>query len=944
MISVMLPVAIGGFPGNIIEIGVGNNFYCALTIGDAIQCWGINTSGQLGDGSTTQRASPAYVTGLSGTGSTASQSISFGALANKTYGDPSFAVSASASSGLAVTFNSITTGICTVSGTTVTIVAGGACTIAANQSGNSNYSAAPQVTRSFTVVPAAQFITFPALTNKAYGSAPFALTATASSSLAVSYSSLTTTVCTVSGAMVSLVNLGTCTIAANQGGNTSYTPAAQVSQSFSVNQGAQLITGFAPPTPLSWSASGTFALNASGGGSGNPVIFASGSPAVCTVAGSTATIVTIGTCILTANQAGNSLYTAAPQVSANVTISATVPGAPTITAVTPRNASAVFVFSAPGSNGGSSITGYTVSCNPGTILAAAAASPITVSGLANGTNYACSVSASNIAGTGPASSPVSVIPAIAAPQTFTFNWDYDANGHLNQLTYPDGVAVAYNPNALGEPTQVGSYATGISYQPTGAIGGFTYGNGIVHTQTFNTRNLPATRQDAGVMKDVYTYDANGNITGIADQQENISLRNMSYDNLDRLITTNAPNMWGSASYSYDALDNIRVSNVGSNSVTRNYEAATNRLIALQTASGTTNISYDVQGNVSMRGAQGFVFDQGNRLKSATGKADYIYDGLGRRTRISQIDGTTKLQIYSKEGQLLYGVQTGGPNPGNATRYIYLAKREIAEDKSQNGSTSTQYVHVDGLGSPTAHSAQSGTILDRSRYEPYGVNAPYGNSISPTGIGFTGHVNDQDTGLTYMQQRYYDALAGRFLSLDPLLTESEFGGRFNRYVYAINNPYKHIDPDGRDPEIAGPLFFRLTTIEATRRDTTIDQAVAPGAPFREITAPVIVVAASPSAVALTATAAAPPVVGVITSAAEVVSTQRAGIAALTLIGALGKLVNGPVPPGVPRMGMGRHIEIKAEIAKASARPRPAPQGSPPSPPKPEITPPPVPTNP
>ena len=63
-----------------------------------------------------------------------------------------------------------------------------------------------------------------------------------------------------------------------------------------------------------------------------------------------------------------------------------------------------------------------------------------------------------------------------------------------------------------------------------------------------------------------------------------------------------------------------------------------------------------------------------------------------------------------------------------------------------------------------------------------------------------------------------------------------------------------------------------------------------------------------------------------------------------VGALGKLVNGPVPPSVPRMGMGRHIETKAEIAKASAKPPPAPQGSRPSPPKPEITPPPVPTNP
>lgn len=75
----------------------------------------------------------------------------------------------------------------------------------------------------------------------------------------------------------------------------------------------------------------------------------------------------------------------------------------------------------------------------------------------------------------------------------------------------------------------------------------------------------------------------------------------------------------------------------------------------------------------------------------------------------------------------------------------------------------------------------------------------GTSI-PT-IGFTGHVNDADTGLTYMQQRYYDPVAGRFLSTDPVLTDYNSGASFNRYTYANNNPYKYIDPDGRQGALA-----------------------------------------------------------------------------------------------------------------------------------------------
>jgi RHS repeat-associated protein len=58
------------------------------------------------------------------------------------------------------------------------------------------------------------------------------------------------------------------------------------------------------------------------------------------------------------------------------------------------------------------------------------------------------------------------------------------------------------------------------------------------------------------------------------------------------------------------------------------------------------------------------------------------------------------------------------------------------------------------------------------------------------------VQDAATGLTYMQQRYYDPLIGRFLSVDPVTAYSSPAGNFNRYWYANNNPYRFYDPDGR----------------------------------------------------------------------------------------------------------------------------------------------------
>jgi RHS repeat-associated protein len=107
-------------------------------------------------------------------------------------------------------------------------------------------------------------------------------------------------------------------------------------------------------------------------------------------------------------------------------------------------------------------------------------------------------------------------------------------------------------------------------------------------------------------------------------------------------------------------------------------------------------------------------------------------------------------------------------------------------------SSVTYIHTDGLGSPVARTDASGKPISQTRYEPYGYVA----AGEPPTIGFTGHVNDADTGLTYMQQRYYDPVAGRFLSIDPVVTDANTGGSFNRYAYANNSPYKYVDPDGR----------------------------------------------------------------------------------------------------------------------------------------------------
>ncbi len=133
----------------------------------------------------------------------ADQAVTFAALAGKTYGDAAFAVSATASSGLVVSFAA--SGNCSLAGTTVTITGAGGCTVTASQSGNANFNAAPNVSQPVTIAKANQTVTFGALPNATYGDAPFALSATASSGLAVSLAAtgnctLSTNSLTISGA------------------------------------------------------------------------------------------------------------------------------------------------------------------------------------------------------------------------------------------------------------------------------------------------------------------------------------------------------------------------------------------------------------------------------------------------------------------------------------------------------------------------------------------------------------------------------------------------------------------------------------------------------------------------------------------------------------------------------------------------------------------------
>jgi hypothetical protein len=177
----------------------------------------------------------------------ATQTITFTAPTSGTV-NGSDGLTATASSGLTVSFSvdaSTTNSACSLSGTTVTYLHTGNCVIDADQAGDSDYQAAPAVTQTITVGPAAQTINFTstAPTGATVGGPTYTPAASASSGLPVTIElDSSGSGCTLTGGVVSFTAPGTCVIDATQPGNADYQAATPVQQTIPVTGSAPGIT------------------------------------------------------------------------------------------------------------------------------------------------------------------------------------------------------------------------------------------------------------------------------------------------------------------------------------------------------------------------------------------------------------------------------------------------------------------------------------------------------------------------------------------------------------------------------------------------------------------------------------------------------------------------------------------------------------------------------
>src|SRR5262245_37047507 len=116
----------------------------------------------------------------------------------------------------------------------------------------------------------------------------------------------------------------------------------------------------------------------------------------------------------------------------------------------------------------------------------------------------------------------------------------------------------------------------------------------------------------------------------------------------------------------------------------------------------------------------------------------------------------------------------------------------------------KYAHLDGVGSALALTDQQGAVAEQHDYLPFGEEwcgtAPCGAVPAGEPIRFTGKERDSETKLDYFGARYYGAGTGRFTTIDPVTTLTKNlvdPQRWNRYMYARNNPLRFVDPDGEE---------------------------------------------------------------------------------------------------------------------------------------------------
>jgi len=442
-----------------------------------------------------------------------------------------------------------------------------------------------------------------------------------------------------------------------------------------------------------------------------------------------------------------------------------------------------------------------------------------------------------------------------AERRFEVSVDYDGHGELVAMAFPEGgaaVANGYTPGGGQESSLVLSSAgpAGISaadYDLGGGVERALYTDGAESAYGFDDlgRLVEESLRRGGsdlYRSQAHRYDEWGYLAGVErvgglfdDPGGGGSTTvEYTYDSQGQLTgygLTRGPSS-AHATYAYDSAGNPTYRSGLSWSGLRIdplpgavYDPATLR----RTDPGW---SYDGSGRLISDGDYGYRYDEAGRLAQvrdlASGDvlAHYLYDSWGRRVRSWEHDpalpGATRVIYYVRdvEGAVLHEEHwTGHGELVERRTYAYHNGRAVAIAVDDGVSVENRYLFADRIGSTAVRWREAGTMTTQE-YSPFGQQMNREASAVQIGpAGYAGHEDDP-TGLTYMQARYFDPLSARFNRPDPGRdVDLDRPSSMNLYQYARNTPVNAVDPDGEDvmlivrgPDPLNPFDFPLYPLD------------------------------------------------------------------------------------------------------------------------------------
>ncbi len=403
----------------------------------------------------------------------------------------------------------------------------------------------------------------------------------------------------------------------------------------------------------------------------------------------------------------------------------------------------------------------------------------------------------------------------AGKPTLASGVGFDSAGRVvSQTYYPSGFAVKQVYSSLGYLTEVRNKVSNALYwradlrDAENHLTRETYGNGVVTEYGYQPdsgrlQNIVGYKGANQIQGHAYTYDSLGNVKFMADSPGvQLEIRG-GYDALNRLrqIDSNLNGIASSQTLAYDALGNITSKSDIGNYL---YGDPVHKHAVTAVSGGPVSLAYayDSNGNLTSGGGRSIVWTAWNMpasISSGGQTQSWLYDPEHSRYKLSTA-GRTTFYLNPSVHQGGHYERTLYSNGTIEHRHtLYGGGRPIGEVITFNGGapSQTRYFHSDQQGSITAVTNETGVVLTRYRYDPWGKQtliAGDNTGIAQTRQGHTGHEM-LDNGLTHMNGRLYDPVLARFVSADPYIQYPGNLQSYNRYSYALNNPLAFTDPSG-----------------------------------------------------------------------------------------------------------------------------------------------------